>query len=98
MTTRALPQMFYTTREAAQALGCTPQHVRDLIAEGKIRCERGLTRRTILIPAAEMHRLAPDAAVPGHEAVSSAPDNRDAVRELRRWMAEGARLIAELEG
>lgn len=97
MTAQPLPsKLYYTTREAAAVLNCTPQHVRDLVDDGKLRANRELGRK-ILIPVDEIKRCAPD-VVPSLEALSSAADRRDVVRELRRWLAEGQRLLAELEG
>jgi excisionase family DNA binding protein len=97
MTARPVPeQLYFTTYQVAQRLGCTPQHVRDLIDEGKLSGERGLGRK-ILVPASELRRLAGDDA-PGHEALSSAHERDDTVRELRRLHAEMGRLLATLEG
>jgi len=97
MTAQPAPsQLYMTTRDVAQRLGCSTQHVRDLIADGTLRGERGLGRK-ILVPASELRRLAGEDA-PGHETLSSGHERNDAVRELRRWLAEGHRLLEMLEG
>lgn len=93
MTVQRVPQLYYTTREAAAMLGCTTQHIRDLIEAGKLRANRDLGRK-ILIPADSLRQ---HGTLPAEEALSSGADNRDVIREMRRLYAEMGMLLAQLD-
>lgn len=95
---QATERLFYTTREVAAALSCSPQHVRDLIESGQLRGDRSFGRN-IRVPASEYRRFL-GATGPAHEAVSSrpTPERSDTLRELRMKLADCQRLLAELEG
>jgi excisionase family DNA binding protein len=95
MATAQPRQLFYSTSEVASLLGCSGEHVRQLIARGEIRQHDGLGRK-ILIPCSEVARLAGTDEPPGHEVVSSS-QHSEIIRELRHKFAEIGLLIAQLE-
>lgn len=96
MAAEAMDRLFYSTTEAAQVLGVSSQHVRDMIGRGEMKGTR--LGRKILVSRAEIARLTgQDASEPGHETVSSRNEQAETIRELRRVLADAQRLLAELE-
>lgn len=94
MTAQPARKLYYSPREVAEARGCSGEHVRRMILRGELKAVRNGNRYKV--PASELQRLG-GAAVAGHEALSSAPERNETVRELRRLYAEMGRLLAEIE-
>lgn len=97
------PRLFYSTTEVAEILGCSGEHVRNLVRAGRLKAHDGLGRK-ILIPCSEVRRLTGEDEAPGHEVVSPPPQEvvsslrqGTIVREIRQKYAEIGLLLAQLE-
>lgn len=88
-------QLFYSTTEVADLLGCSGEHVRQLVRLGRLKAHDGLGRK-ILIPCNEVARLTGNDEIPGHEVVSSSRRS-ETIRELRRQLMDVLTRLDELE-
>jgi excisionase family DNA binding protein len=62
---------FYTTNEAAEALGVTAGRVRQMVIDGSIAAEK--VGRDLLIPASEVERARSRKTKPGPTAAEATP-------------------------
>lgn len=86
--------LLLTTTEAARELNTSPATVRRWYRDGKLAGEYAGTH--LRLHTVSVYRLAgKDFA--GHEEVSQTRARAAQIRELHRWIAEGQRLLAELE-
>jgi hypothetical protein len=97
------PSLYHRLSELARLRDCSTAHLRDEIARGNLRAERGVGDVWQVRHLEALRYLGEDASA-GHEALSSGPDNRDALREVRRLLAEAGerqamamRLLSELD-
>lgn len=95
MAAEPIERLFCSTSEAAKALGVSGQHVRDMIERGELKGTRLGTK--ILVPIAELRRLAGEPIETAHEDVSSRNEREEKIRELRQVLARAQTLLADLE-
>lgn len=77
---------FYTTSEAANALGVTAGRVRQMVISGEIAAEK--VGRDLLIPAAEVERARSRKTKPGPIAAEPAPAKSPAKKSKRKSAAK----------
>lgn len=104
MTTMQENAAVLTVYEAANELHYSVGTVRNMVRDGKLRRAPCDSNSKWLILKADVYAMT-GRDMPFHEALSSAAERRDTVRELQRCvaslsvgLAEAQRLLAELEG
>lgn len=98
MTTIRQPEpILISTSVAAKQLGCSAQHVRNQIREGKIRGVQ--LGRKQMVPRSEIARLADERLANITHELSSQPSavRGGKIRELRQRLREIEEILDELE-
>lgn len=90
------PSLYHRLSEIARLRDCSTAHLRDEIARGHLKAERGVGDVWQVRHGEALRYLGEDATA-GHEALSSAPRHDAAdIAQLRRLHAETVRLCAEM--
>lgn len=87
--------LLMTTTQAARELSTSPATVRRWYHDGKLTGEYAGTH--LRIHTVSVYRLAGRGGLPGHEEITHERERAQQIRALQRWLAEGQRLLAELE-